>query len=188
MFALAGVLVIVLLVVVIVIALGVMGIYNSLVQARVSCDTAWSNIDVQLKRRHDLIPNLVETVKGYAAHEKTTLEDITKYRSMAMQATTPADKAAAENQLTGSLKSLFAVAENYPDLKASQQFTQLQSALSQTEDSIQGSRSGYNAAVQNLNTRVQSFPGSILAGMFGFQPRQFFEVASTDREPVAVKF
>jgi LemA protein len=188
MFALAGLVLIVLLVAIVVIALAVMGIYNSLVQARVSCDTAWSNIDVQLKRRHDLIPNLVETVKGYAAHEKTTLEDITKYRSMAMQATTPADKAAAENQLTGSLKSLFAVAENYPDLKASQQFTQLQSALSQTEDSIQNSRSGYNAAVQNLNTRVQSFPGSILAGMFGFQPRQFFEVAATDREPVAVKF
>jgi len=188
MFALAGLFLVVLLVVIIVLALGVMGIYNSLVQARVSCDTAWSNIDVQLKRRHDLIPNLVETVKGYAAHEKTTLEDITKYRSMAMQATTPADKAAAENQLTGSLKSLFAVAENYPDLKASQQFTQLQGALSQTEDSIQTSRSGYNAAVQNLNTRVQSFPGSILAGMFGFQPRQFFEVAATDREPVAVKF
>src|SRR5690348_15063159 len=110
MFALAGLFLVVLLVVIIVLALGVMGIYNSLVQARVSCDTAWSNIDVQLKRRHDLIPNLVETVKGYAAHEKTTLEDITKYRSMAMQATTPADKAAAENQLTGSLKSLFAVA------------------------------------------------------------------------------
>lgn len=188
MLAFAGVLLIVLVLIVVVIALAMMGIYNSLVQTRVACDTAWSNIDVQLKRRHDLIPNLVETVKGYAAHEKTTLEDITKYRAMAMQATTPADKAAAENQLSSSLKTLFAVAENYPDLKASQQFTQLQTALSQTEDSIQGSRSGYNAAVQNLNTRVQSFPASILAGMFGFQQRQFFEVAATDREPVAVKF
>jgi len=188
MVALAGALLIVLLVVVAVMALGGMGIYNSLVQSRVNCDTAWSNIDVQLKRRHDLIPNLVETVKGYAAHEKTTLEDITKYRSLAMQATTPEAKAAAENQLSGSLRSLFAVAENYPDLKASQQFTQLQSALSQTEDSIQASRSAYNAAVQNLNTRVQSFPASVLAGMFGFQSRQFFDVAATDREPVAVKF
>jgi LemA protein len=166
----------------------VMGLYNNLVQARVSCDTAWSNIDVQLKRRHDLIPNLVETVKGYAAHEKTTLEDLTKYRTMAMQATTPADKAVAENQLSGALKSLFAVAENYPDLKASEQFTQLQGSLSQTEDSIQSARTTYNAVVRNLNTAVQSFPANILAGMFGFQQRQFFEVAQTDREPVAVKF
>jgi LemA protein len=165
-----------------------MGLYNNLVQARVSCDTAWSNIDVQLKRRHDLIPNLVETVKGYAAHEKTTLEDLTKYRTMAMQATTPADKAVAENQLSGALKSLFAVAENYPDLKASEQFTQLQGSLSQTEDSIQSARTTYNAVVRNLNTAVQSFPANILAGMFGFQQRQFFEVAQTDREPVAVKF
>ena len=162
--------------------------YNNLISLRNQVANGWKQIDVQLKRRHDLIPNLVETVKGYAAHEKTTLEDITKYRAMAMQATTPADKAAAENQLSGSLKNLFAVAENYPDLKASQQFTQLQGALSQTEDSIQGSRSAYNAAVQNLNTRVQSFPASILAGMFGFQAKQFFEVAATDREPVAVKF
>ena len=108
--------------------------YNSLVQLRVRCDSAWSDIDVQLKRRHDLIPNLVETVKGYAAHEKGTFENIAKFRSQAMQATTPADKAVAENQLTGALKSLFAVAENYPELKASEQFTQLQGSLSQTED------------------------------------------------------
>ncbi|HXY51029.1 MAG TPA: LemA family protein [Terriglobales bacterium] len=179
---------ILLLAVILIAAFAVMGIYNRLVQSRVSCDTAWSNIDVQLKRRHDLIPNLVETVKGYAAHEKTTLEDLTKYRAMAMQATTPADKAAAENQLSGALKNLFAVAENYPDLKASQQFAQLQSQLSQTEDSIQGARTTYNAVVRNLNTAVQSFPANILAGMFGFQQRQFFEVAQTDREPIAVKF
>lgn len=177
------------LVVILVIAFFVvMGLYNNLVQARVNCDTAWSNIDVQLKRRHDLIPNLVETVKGYAAHEKTTLEDITKYRTMAMQASTPVDKATAENQLSGALSRLFAVAENYPDLKASQQFTQLQGSLSQTEDAIQGARTTYNAVVRNLNTAVQSFPANILAGMFGFQQRQFFEVAQTDREPVAVKF
>ena len=162
--------------------------YNSLVQLRVRADSAWSDIDVQLKRRHDLIPNLVETVKGYAAHEKGTFENIAKYRSMAMQAAGPAEKAAAENQLTGALKSLFAVAENYPQLQASQEFTQLQNSLSQTEDSIQNSRRYYNAVVRDLNTKIQSFPTNILAGMFGFQQRQFFETAAADREPVAVKF
>jgi LemA protein len=162
--------------------------YNSLVQLRVRCDSAWSDIDVQLKRRHDLIPNLVETVKGYAAHEKGTFESIAKFRSQAMQATTPEGKAEAENQLSGALKSLFAVAENYPQLKASEEFTQLQGSLSQTENSIQSSRSNYNAAVQDLNTKIQVFPTNILAGMFGFQGRQFFETAEGDREPVAVKF
>jgi len=162
--------------------------YNSLVQLRVRCDSAWSDIDVQLKRRHDLIPNLVETVKGYATHEKGTFENIAKFRSQAMQATSPEDKAAAENQLTGALKSLFAVAENYPELKASEEFTQLQGSLSQTEDNIQNARRYYNAVVRDLNTKIQSFPTNILAGMFGFQARQFFEAAATDREPVAVKF
>jgi LemA protein len=172
----------------VVIAFLLIGMYNSLVQLRVRCDSAWSDIDVQLKRRHDLIPNLVETVKGYAAHEKGTFENIAKFRSMAMQATGPAEKAAAENQLTGALKSLFAVAENYPELKASEEFTQLQSSLSQTEDVIQNSRRYYNAVVRDLNTKIQSFPTNILAGMFSFQQRQFFEVAAADREPVAVKF
>src|SRR5690242_11358416 len=162
--------------------------YNGLVQLRVRADSAWSDIDVQLKRRHDLIPNLVETVKGYAAHEKGTFENIAKLRSQAMQATTPGDKAQAENQLSGALKSLFAVAENYPQLKASEEFTQLQGSLSQTEDSIQNARRYYNAVVRDLNTKIQSFPTNILAGMFGFQQRQFFEVAAGDREPVAVKF
>ncbi len=166
----------------------VIGMYNSLVQLRVRADSAWSDIDVQLKRRHDLIPNLVETVKGYAAHEKGTFENIAKFRSQAMQASTPADKAAAENQLTGALKSLFAVAENYPELKASEEFTQLQNSLSQTEDAIQNSRRYYNAVVRDFNTKIQSFPTNILAGMFGFQPRQFFETTEADREPVAVKF
>jgi len=174
--------------VLVVIAFVLVGMYNTLVQLRVRCDSAWSDIDVQLKRRHDLIPNLVETVKGYAAHEKGTFENIAKYRSMAMQATGPADKAAAENQLTGALKSLFAVAENYPQLKASEEFTQLQGSLSQTEDTIQNARRYYNAVVRDLNTKIQSFPTNILAGMFGFQARQFFEAAGTDREPVAVKF
>ena len=179
---------IVILVILVLIVVLLIGMYNSLVQLRVRADSAWSDIDVQLKRRHDLIPNLVETVKGYATHEKGTFENIAKFRSQAMQASGPVDKAAAENQLTGALKSLFAVAENYPELKASEQFTQLQCSLSQTEDSIQNSRRYYNAVVRDLNTKIQSFPTNILAGMFGFSLRQFFETAETDREPVQVKF
>jgi LemA protein len=179
---------IILIAILIVIAVVLIGMYNSLVQLRVRCDSAWSDIDVQLKRRHDLIPNLVETVKGYAAHEKGTFENTAKFRSQAMQAVTPADKAAAENQLTGALKSLFAVAENYPQLRASEEFTQLQGSLSQTEDSIQNSRRYYNAVVRDLNTKIQSFPTNLIAGMFGFTQRQFFETAATDREPVQVKF
>jgi len=162
--------------------------YNQLVQLRVRTDSAWSDIDVQLKRRHDLIPNLVETVKGYAAHEKSTFENIAKYRSLAIQANAPADRAQAENQLTGALKSLLAVAENYPELKANEEFMQLQASLSQTEEAIQNARRYYNAVVRDLNTRIQSFPSNILAGAFGFQQRQFFETAAADREPVAVKF
>jgi LemA protein len=179
---------IIFLVILVVIAVMLIGMYNSLVQMRVRCDSAWSDIDVQLKRRHDLIPNLVETVKGYAAHEKGTFENIAKFRSQAMQATTPEGKAVAENQLTGALKSLFAVAENYPELKASEQFTKLQGSLSQTEDTIQNARSYYNQVVRDLNTTIQSFPNSILANMFSFQPRVYFETAEADREPVAVKF
>jgi len=179
---------IIFLVVLIVIAVMLISMYNGLVQLRVRCDSAWSDIDVQLKRRHDLIPNLVETVKGYATHEKGTFENIAKFRSQAMQASTPADRAVAENQLTGALKSLFAVAENYPELKASEQFTQLQGSLSQTEDSIQNARRYYNAVVRDLNTKIQSFPTNIIAGMFGFPARQFFETGDADREPVQVKF
>lgn len=165
------------------------GMYNSLVQLRVRAESAWSDIDVQLKRRHDLIPNLVETVKGYAAHEKGTFENVAKFRSMAMQATTPADKAQAENQLSGALKSLFAVAESYPQLQASQEFTELQNSLNSIEDNIQNARRYYNAVVRDYNTRVQSFPANIIAGMFGFQSRQFFETDSAeDRQNVAVKF
>jgi len=174
--------------VLVVIGFMLVGMYNGLVQLRVRTDSAWSDIDVQLKRRHDLIPNLVETVKGYAAHEKGTFENVAKFRSQAMQATTPVDKAAAENQLSGALKSLFAVAEAYPELKANQNFMELQGSLSQLEDTIQNARRYYNAVVRDLNTKIQSFPTNILAGMFGFQTRQFFEVAATDREPVAVKF
>lgn len=189
---LAGGTVMALIVILVVIVLAVLilaGMYNSLVQLRVRADSAWSDIDVQLKRRHDLIPNLVETVKGYAAHEKGTFENIAKFRSQAMQATSPADKAQAENQLSGALKSLFAVAENYPELKASEQFTGLQSSLNSIEDNIQNARRYYNAVIRDYNTRVQSFPVNIIAGMFGFQTRQFFEVESPeDRQNVQVKF
>src|SRR5213082_2583450 len=177
-----------LIAIIVVVVLLLVVLYNSLAGLRVRADGAWSDIDVQLKRRHDLIPNLVETVKGYAAHEKGTFENIARFRSQAMQATTPTDKAAAENQLTGALKSLFAVAENYPELKASEEFTQLQGSLSQTEDSIQNARRYYNAVVRDLNTKIQSFPTNIMAGMFGFTQRQFFETAAADREPVQVKF
>jgi len=164
-------------------------IYNSLVKLRVRADNSWSDIDVQLKRRHDLIPNVVETVKGYAAHEKGTFENIARVRSMAMQATGPVASAQAEGQLTTALKSLFAVAENYPQLRASEQFTSLQSALSEVEDNIQNSRRYYNAVVRDLNTMIASFPTNVVAGVFGFSPRQFFELASAgEREPVAVKF
>jgi LemA protein len=163
--------------------------YNALVQLRVRADSAWSDIDVQLKRRHDLIPNLVETVKGYATHEKGTFENVAKYRSMAMSATTTSERAEAEGQLTMALKGLLAVAEAYPQLQASQQFRDLQNSLSGLESDIQNSRRYYNAVVRDLNTKIAVFPTNIMAGMFGFQPRQFFEVKDAgEREPVAVKF
>lgn len=180
----------VILLIVVVAAVVVIGLmYNGLVQLRVRAESAWSDIDVQLKRRHDLIPNLVETVKGYAAHEKGVFENVAKARSMAMGATTPEQAGAAEGMLTQALRGLFAVAENYPQLQASQEFTQLQGSLNEMEDSIQNARRYYNAVVRDLNTRIQSFPTNILAGMFGFQQRQFFQVdAPADRENVAVKF
>ncbi len=180
---------IILIVVAVVIIAFLIAMYNGLVQLRVRADGSWSDIDVQLKRRHDLIPNLVETVKGYAAHEKSTFEDIAKFRSMAMQASGPAEKGAAEGQLTMALKSLFAVAENYPQLQASEQFTSLQGSLREVEDSIQNARRYYNAVVRDYNTKLLSFPTNILAGMFGFQQKQFFNVDTpADRENVAVKF
>ena len=177
------------LVILVVIAVVLIGMYNSLVQLRVRCDSAWSDIDVQLKRRHDLIPNLVETVKGYAAHEKGTFENIAKWRSAAMTAQAPADRAQAENQLTGALRQLFAVAENYPQLQASEQFTSLQNSLKEVEDALQNARRYYNAVVRDYNTRIQSFPANMIAGSFGFQARQFFELSSPEeKENVQVKF
>jgi LemA protein len=173
---------------VVVVGFMLMGMYNRLVRLRVRADSAWSDIDVQLERRHDLIPNLVETVKSYAPHEKATFGNIAKYRSQAVEATTPADRARAENQLTGALQSLLAVAEGYPELKANQEFRALQTSLNQTEDAIQNARRYYNNVVRDLNTRIQSLPTNIVAAIFGFAQRQFFEIAAADREPVAVKF
>jgi len=165
------------------------GMYNSLVRLKVQVDNAWADIDVQLKRRYDLIPNLVETVKGYAAHEKGTLEAVINARNRAMTATGPVDKAVAENQLSGALKSLFALSEAYPQLRAIEGFTSLQNSLTQIEDTVQNARRYYNAVVRDLNTKIQQFPTNIFAGMLGFKPREFFEVtASAEREAPKVSF
>ena len=173
----------------VVIVIWAISIYNGLVAMRQRTNQAFADIDVQLKQRHDLIPNLVETVKGYATHEKGTFENVAKYRSMAMSATTTSERAEAEGQLTMALKGLLAVAEAYPQLQASQQFRDLQNSLSGLESDIQNSRRYYNAVVRDLNTKIAVFPTNIMAGMFGFQPRQFFEVKDAgEREPVAVKF
>jgi LemA protein len=175
--------------VLVIIAVMAVGIYNGLVQLRVRADNAWSDIDVQLKRRHDLVPNLVETVKGYAAHEKGTFENVARYRSAAMAATSAADRAQAEGQLTQALRGLLAVAENYPELKANAQFQSLQQSLSQLEDALQNSRRYYNAVVRDLNTRIQTVPSNIIAGMFNFKLREFFEIEdAAERAVPAVKF
>jgi LemA protein len=176
--------------VLVVIVFILIGMYNSLVQLRVRADNAWSDIDVQLKRRHDLIPNLVETVKGYATHEKGTFENIAKFRSQAMQASSPADKAVAENQLTGALKSLFAVAENYPDLKSNTNFLQLQGDLTDTEDKIQAARRFYNGNVRDFNTKIEVFPTNVFASMLGFTKKPFFDIDDNgpESQPVEVKF
>lgn len=165
--------------------------YNGFISKVNRTKEAWADIDVQLKRRYDLIPNLVETVKGYATHESAAFENVTKARSQAMQAGTPAAKADAENQLSGTLKTLFAVAEAYPDLKANQNFLELQRQLADTEDKIQAARRFYNSNVQDLNTAVQSFPGNVIANSFHIQKMDLFQLADTDaaaREPVKVSF
>jgi LemA protein len=163
--------------------------YNGMVKARNKVDESWSGIDVQLKRRHDLIPNLVETVKGYAAHEKEVFENVSAARSAAISAQGPAAQAQAETALTGALGRLFAVAEAYPQLRAAESFTQLQQELANTEDQIAASRRIYNGNVQSYNTKIQVFPNSLLAGPFGFTRREFFEIEDpADREPVKVSF
>lgn len=170
----------------------VVALYNALVTLRVRVDEAWSDITVQLKRRADLIPNLIESVKGYAAHEKQVFQDVTEARSNVINAAEkgPKEAAAAENQFEGALKSLFAVAESYPDLKANENFLQLQQELVDTEDKIQASRRFYNGGVRDLNTKVEVFPSNLIAGMFGFKQREFFEVEdmASIENPVAVKF
>lgn len=166
--------------------------YNSLVTLRIRVDEAWSDITVQLKRRLDLIPNLVETVKGYAKHESTVFEEVTNARANVVNAKGVKETAAAENQFEGALKSLFAVAESYPDLKANENFLELQRELVDTEDKIQASRRFYNSGVKNLNTKIQTFPHNIVAALFKFTNREFFDVDDSEREaankPVDVKF
>lgn len=164
--------------------------YNGFITLRNRAQEAWSDIDVQLKRRYDLIPNLVNTVKGYATHESETFEKITEARSKAMQAGTPAEKGEAENMLSGTLKSLFAISEAYPELKANTNFLQLQSELSDTENKIMASRRFYNGNVRDFNTGVEMFPGNIIAGIFKFTKMEFFELEqdSAEKNPVEVKF
>jgi LemA protein len=172
-----------------VIAFWFIGMYNRLVSLRNRIENAWSQIDVQLKRRVDLIPNLVETVKGYAAHEKEAFERVIQARSALMNAgSNVTAQAQADNMLSGALKSLFAVAEAYPELKANQNFLMLQEELSGTEGKIAYSRQFYNDSVLQYDNAIEMFPTNILAGMFGFQPKPYFEAPATDREPVAVKF
>lgn len=170
------------------IAIFFIGLYNSLVTLKARVDEAWSQIDVQLKRRTDLIPNLVETVKGYAAHEKGVFEEVTKARSSMMSATTPGAAAEANNALTGALKSLFAVAENYPDLKASTNFLDLQQQVGDTEDKIAYSRQFYNNVVMDFNVRIKSFPNVLFAPMLGYKEAEFFKTIGEEREPVKVQF
>jgi len=176
-------------VVLILIVFFVVGVYNSLIGKRMRVKEAWADIDVQLKRRYDLIPNIMESVKGYAAHEKGVFEAVTKARSQAMQATSGEMKMVAENQLSQTLKSLFAIAENYPDLKANQNFLQLQTELVDTEDKIQAARRFYNGNVRDYNIAIQTFPSKIIAGVFVFKAESLFETTEPEeREAVKVKF
>ena len=177
------------LIVLVLIVIFLIAMYNGLVRLKVQCDNAWADIDVQLKRRYDLIPNLVETVKGYAAHEKGTLEAVINARNRAMSASGPAEKAEAENMLSGALKNLFALSEAYPQLRAIESFTSLQNSLSQIEDTVQNARRYYNAVVRDLNTKILQFPTNIFAGMLGFKQREFFEISNAaEREAPKVSF
>lgn len=180
---------IVILALVVILVLWIVSLYNKLVSRRNLVKEGWSGIDVSLKKRYDLIPNLVETVKGYAAHEKGTLEEVTRYRTASMQAGTQHDKIAAETNLSRALGSLFAVAENYPDLKANTNFLQLQDELSAIENNLESARRYYNGTVRENNILVESFPANIIAGMFGFRTSEFFEIDNaTHRERPNVSF
>jgi LemA protein len=177
------------LIVLVVIAVAVIGLYNGLVRLRVRGDGAWADIDVQLKRRWDLIPNLVETVKGYASHEKDTLEAVIEARNRAMAADGPAEKGAAEGMLSGALRQLFALSEAYPNLRAVESFTKLQGSLEEIETSVQNARRYYNAVTRDYNTKTQVFPTNLLAGTFRFTAREFFSLDDeTQREGPSVSF
>ncbi len=179
----------ILLIVVILVVVAGIGIYNALIHARNRVDEAWSDIEVQLKRRYDLIPNLVNTVKGYAKHEEGVFTKVTDARAQAMAAPTPGQKLAAENQLSQTIRSLFAVAENYPELKANQNFLSLQSDLTDTEDKIQAARRFYNGVVRDYNTKLQVFPTNLFASVLGFQPKTFFDDSNKEiQNPVNVQF
>lgn len=180
--------IIIVILVIAVIALAWIAIYNGLVKARMQTQESWSQIDVQLKRRNDLIPNLVETVKGYAKHESETLTKVTQLRQDVAAATTPADKMAASNQLSGVLSGFFARAEAYPDLKANTNFNKLQEELTNTENKIAYSRQLFNATTANYNTKLQSFPTNIVAGVHDFQPSEFLQVPEAEKEVPTVKF
>ncbi len=180
-----------LLIVLVVLVLGLILIYNSLVRLNIRTNEAWSDIQVQLKRRADLIPNLVNTVKGYAKHEKSIFEDVTNARAATLSATNPKDAAKAEGDFQKTMKSLFAVAENYPDLKASENFKELQAELTDTEDKIQAARRFYNSMVRDFNTKRKTFPTNLIAGMLGYkEDKDFFEVDNPNeiKDPVEVKF
>lgn len=179
---------IVLIAIVIIAALVVMVLYNRLISLRNRVEAAWSQIDVQLTRRAELIPNLVETVKGYAAHERETLDAVITARNSAMAAESPHEKAEADDALTGALKSVFALAEAYPDLKANQNFLNLQETLTATEDKIAYARQFYNDSVKDYNTKIQTVPTSVLANMFRFTEREYFEAGGEARGPVNVQF
>ncbi len=171
------------------IGLWIVAIYNGLIKLKNRTNEAWSDIDVQLKRRYNLIPNLVETVKGYAKHERELFEKVTEARTRAMSAKTVKEQGESENMLAGTLKSLFAVAENYPDLKANENFLELQRELSDTENKIQASRRFYNGNVRDFNIKIQVFPNNLIAGMLKFNKREFFEIEEeAERKPVDVKF
>lgn len=181
--------IILLIVILVVIVIIFIGLYNSIVSLRNRVDNAWSQIDVQLRKRFDLIPNLVETVKGYAAHERETLEKVIEARQLGMNATGVKDQAQADNMITGTLKSLFAVVENYPNLKADAHFTKLMEELQGIEGNIAFARQFFNDMVMQFNTKIQTFPGNIFAGMFGFKIKDYFLVEdSVAREPVKVQF
>ncbi|MFZ2193872.1 MAG: LemA family protein [Candidatus Moraniibacteriota bacterium] len=178
----------VLLGIIVVIAVWIIAMYNGLITLKNRVDEAWSDIDVQLKRRYDLIPNLINTVKGYAAHEKEVFEKVTEARTRAMNAGSTQEKADAENMLSGTLKSLFAVSENYPELKANQNFLELQRELTDTEDKIMASRRFYNGNVRDFNTKIEVFPTNMIAGMLNFVKREFFEADEKEKEVVKVEF